>query len=306
MSTSSKSNGPTPVMAQYLAAKAGQPDALVFFRMGDFYELFFDDAVAAAGALDIALTRRGQHEGADIPMCGVPAHSAEGYLAKLVRKGFKVAICDQLEDPAEARKRGSKAVVHRDVVRVITPGTLTEDSLLDPRSANRLAGIAFGAGGLEAALAWADVSTGEFAVMAAPGQRLLDEAAGLSIGEIVHVDAEHGRAEVLGLAALAGAASPRPARAADPVTARRALCEGFGVATLDGFGDFSRTELAALGLVYDYVRTTQAGALPRLSPPRRLETAGVMAIDATTRASLELERSQQGGRAGSLLATSDR
>lgn len=306
MSASAKTSGPTPVMAQFLAAKQAHPDALLFFRMGDFYELFFEDAEKAARALDIALTKRGQHEGADIPMCGVPAHSAEGYLAKLVRKGFRVAICEQLEDPAEARKRGSKSVVHRDVVRVITPGTLTEDSLLDPRASNRLAAIAFAAGGLEAALAWADVSTGEFAVMSAPAQRLVDEAAGLSIGEIVHVDSEYGRAEVMALAALAGAASPRPARASDPAAAKRVLCNGFGVATLEGFGDFQRAELAALGLVYDYITTTQAGAAPRLSPPRRLETAGVMAIDATTRASLELERSQQGGRAGSLLDAIDR
>jgi DNA mismatch repair protein MutS len=306
MSASAKTSGPTPVMAQFLAAKQAHPDALLFFRMGDFYELFFEDAEKAARALDIALTKRGQHEGTDIPMCGVPAHSAEGYLAKLVRKGFRVAICEQLEDPAEARKRGSKSVVHRDVVRVITPGTLTEDSLLDPRASNRLAAIAFAAGGLEAALAWADVSTGEFAVMSAPAQRLVDEAAGLSIGEIVHVDSEYGRAEVMALAAMAGAASPRPARASDPAAAKRVLCNGFGVATLEGFGDFQRVELAALGLVYDYIATTQAGAAPRLSPPRRLETAGVMAIDATTRASLELERSQQGGRAGSLLDAIDR
>ena len=298
--------GATPVMAQYLAAKADQPDALLFFRMGDFYELFFEDARQAAGALDIALTKRGQHAGEDIPMCGVPAHSAEGYIARLVRKGFRVAICEQVEDPAEARKRGSKAVVRREVIRVITPGTLTEDSLLDPRAANRLCALVFAAGGLEAALAWADVSTGEFAVMAASPQRLVDEAAGLSVGEVLLVDTTLDRPAARALAALCGAVTPRPAARADPRAAERALKDGFGVASLDGFGSFETVELSALGLVHDYIRTTQAGVAPRLAPPQQRSTAGVMAIDATTRASLEIERSQRGTRDGSLLAAVDR
>src|SRR5881392_1849055 len=151
--------GATPVMAQFFEAKASQPDALVFFRMGDFYELFFEDAGKASAALGITLTARGQHGGAPIPMCGVPVHAAEAYLAKLIRAGFKVAVCEQMEDPAEARKRGSKSVVRRDVVRVVTPGTLTEDSLLDARGANRLAAIAVRAG--QAALASLELSTGE-------------------------------------------------------------------------------------------------------------------------------------------------
>jgi DNA mismatch repair protein MutS len=303
--TASVAQGPTPVMAQYLAAKEAHPDALLFFRMGDFYELFFDDAKAASAALDIALTKRGQHLGEDIAMAGVPAHSAEAYLAKLVRKGFKVAICDQTEDPAEARKRGSKAVVRRDVVRIITPGTLTEDTLLDPRAANRLAGLAFAAGGLEAALAWADVSTGEFGVMSASPQRLIDEAAALSIGELVIVDSELSKPVGKAVAAVSGAVTPRPASKGDAKSAKRALELGFGVQTLDAFGHFDKAELSALGLVYDYISLTQAGGAPKLSPPRRYETAGLMAIDATTRASLELERSQRGAREGSLLAAID-
>jgi len=150
---------PSPMMAQYLAIKAGQPDTLLFYRMGDFYEMFFDDARAAAAALDIALTKRGQHAGQDIPMCGVPVANHEVYLARLIRKGFKVAICEQIEDPAEARKRGGKAVVKRDIVRVITPGTLTEDHLLEPRRANYLAALAEAGGTM--GLAWFDLSTGE-------------------------------------------------------------------------------------------------------------------------------------------------
>lgn len=292
-------------MAQYLAAKEAHPDALLFFRMGDFYELFFDDAKSAAQALDIALTKRGQHLGEDIAMAGVPAHSAEAYLAKLVRKGFKVAICDQTEDPAEARKRGSKSVVRRDVVRIITPGTLTEETLLDPRAANRLAGLAFAAGGLEVALAWADVSTGEFGVMSAPPQRLIDEAAALSIGELIIVDSELDKPLGKAIAAVSGSVTPRPAGKADAKAAARTLATGFGVQSLDGFGDFKKAEISALGLVYDYVSLTQAGGAPKLAPPKRFETAGLMAIDATTRISLEIERSQRGTREGSLLGAID-
>lgn len=297
---------PTPVMAQYLAAKAQHPDALLFFHMGDFYELFFDDAKTAARALDIALTKRGQHQGEDIAMAGVPAHAAEAYLAKLVRQGFKVAICDQTEDPAEARKRGSKAVVAREVVRIITPGTLTEDTLLDPRSANRLAGLAFASGGLDIALAWADVSTGEFGVMQASGQRLVDEAYSLSMGELLVRDTDLAHPVAKALAALAGAVTPRRGSSGDAKAAQRNLEQGFGVGTLDGFGAFSKVELMALSLVYDYVRLTQAGGAPKLMPPKQLVSSGLMAIDATTRASLELERSQKGARQGSLLHALDR
>src|SRR5215813_14832818 len=150
----------TPLMAQYLAVKRQHPDALLFYRMGDFYELFFEDAEKASAALSIVLTTRGTHLGAPIKMCGVPIHAAEGYLNRLIRQGFKVAVCEQTEDPAEAKKRGSKSVVRRDVVRLVTPGTLTEESLLEARSANILA--ALGRAGGVLALAAADMSVGEF------------------------------------------------------------------------------------------------------------------------------------------------
>src|SRR6185437_1371831 len=153
------SSAPSPMMAQYLSIKAAHPDCLLFYRMGDFYEMFFGDAKVAAAALDIALTKRGQHQGRDIPMCGVPVHSHEVYLSRLIRKGFKVALCEQIEDPAEAKKRGSKSVVKRDIVRIITPGTLTEDHLLEPRKANYLAALAEAGGAL--GLSWFDLSTGE-------------------------------------------------------------------------------------------------------------------------------------------------
>src|ERR1700760_3881798 len=146
----------TPSMAQFLGIKAAHPEYLLFYRMGDFYELFFEDAARAAEALDIALTKRGKHRGDDIPMCGVPVHASDQYLEKLIRKGFRVAVCEQMEDPAEARKRGSKSVVKREVIRLVTPGTLTEDSLLEPRSANVL--VSLGRAGHELALASVDIS----------------------------------------------------------------------------------------------------------------------------------------------------
>lgn len=298
--------GPTPVMAQYIAAKQEHKDALLFFRMGDFYEVFFEDAKTAAAALDIALTKRGYHNGEDIPMAGVPAHSVEGYLAKLVRQGFKVAICDQLETPEEAKKRGAKAVILRQVTRIITPGTLTEESLLDARSSNRLCAMVFALGGIEAALAWADVSTGEFAVMSGHPQRLIDEASGLSIGEALLLDKDFDRPHSKILGAISGALTLRPSIKADVKSAINQLCQGFNVATLDGFGDFEKIEISALGMLYDYVQTTQAGALPKLTPPARMNANAYMAIDASTRNSLEIERTQKGQKAGGLIHAIDR
>lgn len=297
---------PTPVMAQFLAAKEEYPDALVFFRMGDFYELFFEDAKKASAALDIALTKRGQHKGEEIPMCGVPAHSAEGYLAKLVRLGFKVAICDQLETPQEAKKRGYKAIVRREVTRIITPGTLTEESLLDARANNCLGALIFGLTGIDGALAWCDVSTGEFMVSSGSVARLLDEASGLNITEALLIDKDVNRPEAILFASLAGASSPRPSQKADVKSCENLLLKGFKVQTLAGFDDFSKLEISALGMVYDYVETTQAGTLPKLIAPKKHNIGQYMAIDPSTRISLEIEKGQKGGRAGSLLGAIDK
>jgi DNA mismatch repair protein MutS len=296
----------TPMMAQYLEVKRAHPDALLFYRMGDFYELFFDDAVAASAALDIALTKRGKHEGEDIPMCGVPVHAAESYLARLIREGFRVAVCEQLEDPAEARKaRGSKALVRRDVVRIVTQGTLTEDTLLDARRHNYLASLARAEGGL--ALAWVDVSTGELSVRTLHEPGLAAALAGLEPGEILV-------GEALAAAPLVKAAldefarvlTPLPASRFDSENGRRRLETLYGVGSLDAYGAFSRAELAALGGLVDYIELTQKGRLPRLAPPRRIEEGAVMAIDAATRRNLELTRSLAGERKGSLLAVIDR
>ncbi|KAF0184937.1 MAG: DNA mismatch repair protein MutS [Hyphomonadaceae bacterium] len=297
--------GPTPVMAQYLGAKEQHPDALLFFRMGDFYEVFFEDAKTASAALDIALTKRGNHNGEDIPMAGVPAHSIENYLAKLVRQGFKVAICDQVETPEDAKKRGYKAVVKREVTRIITAGTLTEESLLAADTSNRISALVFALGGLEAALAWADVSTGEFAVMGGHPQRLIDEASGLNIGEALLIDKDFERPHAKILASLAGSLTLRPAIKADTKSSQIQLCQGYNVATLEGFGDFDKLEISALGLLYEYVKTTQAGLLPKLKPPARICADNFVAIDAATRNSLEIDKSQKGQKAASLLHAID-
>ncbi|MFO1159904.1 MAG: DNA mismatch repair protein MutS [Reyranellaceae bacterium] len=295
----------TPMMRQYLAIKAAHPGHLVFYRMGDFYELFFDDAVAASAALDIALTKRGQHLGEDIKMCGVPVHSHEAYLSRLIRQGFKVAVCEQVEDPAEAKKRGAKSVVERAVVRVITPGTLTEDALLDARSHNYLAAIAEAQG--ELALAWLDLSTADFAAQPVlPGQ-LAAALARLAPGELLLPDRLLARDPIKAtLEEWNSVLTPLPSARFDSDNARKRLQVTFKVAALDSFGAFSRAETAACGALLDYVALTQAGKLPALSPPRRERADGTMEIDPATRRNLELVRGLDGRRDGSLLATIDR
>ncbi|WP_397541655.1 DNA mismatch repair protein MutS [Roseovarius salis] len=291
------------MMAQYLDIKAHYPSALLFYRMGDFYELFFDDAVAAAEALDIALTKRGKHLGEDIPMCGVPVHSAEGYLLTLIRKGFRVAVCEQTEDPADARKRGAKAVVRREVVRLVTPGTLTEETLLDARRHNYLASFARVRG--EGALAWVDISTGSFHVMLLPEVRLAPELARLAPSELIVTD--HEELELSEIVSDTGVSITPLARSAfDSAGGTDRLCKLFGVETLDAFGRFGRAELAAMGAIVEYLEITQKGKLPLLRAPVREAQARVMQIDAATRRNLELTHALSGGRSGSLLAAMDR
>lgn len=295
------SDQPTPMMAQYLAIRDANPGALLFYRMGDFYEMFFDDAVQAAAALDIALTKRGTHQGEPIPMCGVPVHAAESYLLTLIRKGFRVAIAEQMEDPAEAKKRGSKSVVARDVVRLVTPGTLTEESLLEARRHNFLA--AFAQVRDESALAWVDISTGAFQVMECPLSRLAPELARLAPRELLAAEG----AGLDELAVDAGAAlTDLHVSAFDSGAGTRRLCALYGVETLDGFGSFSRAELSAMGAIVDYLEMTQKGKLPLMRPPVRERAGGAMQIDAATRRNLELTQALSGGREGSLLAAIDR
>jgi len=294
----------TPMMAQYLEIKAQYPDALLFYRMGDFYEMFFDDAVNASEALDIALTKRGKHNGDDIPMCGVPFHAAEGYLLTLIRKGFRVAVGEQLETPAEAKKRGGKSVVKRDVVRLVTPGTITEDSLLEARRHNFL--VAYAELRDQAALAWADISTGAFHVMPVGRVRLSPELARLGPSELLVADGpayDHIRplAEEYKIPL-----TPLGKASFDSTAAEKRICAQFKVSALDGFGTFSRAEVSAMGALIDYLEITQKGKLPLLQIPEQESEDRVMQIDAATRRNLELTRSLSGGRAGSLLAVVDR
>ena len=299
----------TPMMAQYLRIKEEAGDALLFYRMGDFYELFFDDAVKAAGALDIALTKRGRHRGEDIPMCGVPWHSYDTYLARLIKKGFKVAICEQTEDPAEAKKRGSKSVVRREIVRLVTPGTLTEDTLLNPNENNFLGALSILGGGDDAALAWVDVSTGELCVRSTGASEFRFHAAAVSLSELIVVDEAPSRDDwrrVFSSIDTIQTISPQPAAIFDSRSGERRLREVFSVAALDGFGAFSRAEISALGALLSYVSLTQVGRMPALRPPKRSGEDTTMLIDQATRASLEIVQTQTRARAGSLVAAVDK
>jgi len=297
----------TPMMAQFLEIKEGVgPEALLFYRMGDFYELFFDDAVRAAAALDIALTKRGKHLGEPIPMCGVPVHSSEVYLQRLIKKGFRVAVCEQTESPAEAKKRGSKSVVRREVVRLVTPGTLTEDNLLDARGSNLIVSLVRTAAG-DHALAWADVSDGMFRTCASGAGDMAAQIAALSPREIVLPETLYIDADFISELGVEGIAlTPQPDTKFDIRAGERRLSERFQVGDLEGLGDFSKAEVAAAGALLDYLELTQAGAPVQLSAPKASRTSGYLAIDPATRASLEIDRTQKGARKGSLLSVIDR
>ncbi|MEP0338107.1 MAG: DNA mismatch repair protein MutS [Alphaproteobacteria bacterium] len=293
------------MMAQFLEIKAAHPGALLFYRMGDFYEMFFDDAVKASQTLDIALTKRGKHLGDDIPMCGVPVHSHESYLTRLIRAGHKVAICEQVEDPAEAKKRGSKSVVKRAVQRIVTPGTITEDTLLDARSHNYLCAVA--AAQSDLGLAWIDMSTGDFLTQPVSAASLGAALARIDAGELLCADRILETPDLFEtFADWKDRLTPLPAARFDSANGEKRLKDLFHVGTLAGFGNFSRAELAAAGALVDYVELTQKGKVPRLAPPRQLSAGAVMGIDAATRRNLELTRTMTGERRGSLLDVIDR
>jgi len=299
----------TPMMEQYIEIKAANPDCLLFYRMGDFYELFFDDAEIASRALGIMLTKRGKHLGRDIPMCGVPVERSDEYLHRLIALGHRVAVCEQLEDPAEAKKRGAKSVVRRDVVRLVTPGTLTEDSLLDAKRNNYLLAIARARASDEAdrfALAWIDISTGEFRIVECEAATLTAEVARLEPSEVILPDALYNDQELAPWLRTLDHVMPLTRDVFDSATADRRLADYFGVATTEGFGALSRLELTAAAACVTYVERTQLGKRPPLSPPLRENAGATLAIDQATRANLELIRTLNGERRGSLLAAIDR
>ncbi len=299
----------TPMMEQFIEIKAANQDCLLFYRMGDFYELFFDDAVQASKTLGITLTKRGQHLGKDIPMCGVPVHAADDYLQKLIAHGHRVAVCEQTEDPAEARKRGSKSVVRRNVVRLVTPGTLTEEKLLSPSESNFLMALARvkGMGDEGYALAWLDISTGAF--------RLAESAAGRLLADIMRIDPKeiivsdqlfHDDALRPVFDTLGRIVTPQPAVLFDSGSAEGRITRFYGVSTLDGFGAFSRAELAAAAAAIAYIEKTQLSERPPLARPERETSGSTLFIDPATRGNLELLRTLSGQREGSLMKTLDR
>lgn len=302
----------TPMMAQYCEIKAANPDCLLFYRMGDFYELFFEDALVASQALGITLTKRGKHLGEDVAMCGVPYHSADSYLQRLIRLGHRVAVCEQMEDPAEAKKRGSKAVVRRDVVRLVTPGTLTEESLLDAHANNFLTSLfqvpsdrTEGDGVF--ALASVDISTGEFLVATLRQSDLAGELVRLASSEIIVGENLFGLDVVRAVSAQAeSSVTPVPQAYFDSSLGERLLKSALGVSEVAGLGDFDRGELAAIGGLLKYVDVTQIGKMPSLRVPKKSGPQSVLVIDGATRVSLELTQASNGGRAGSLLGAVDR
>src|SRR4030088_3082251 len=298
----------TPMMEQYLEIKAANPGLLLFYRMGDFYEMFFEDAEIASRALGIMLTKRGKHQGMDIPMCGVPVERSDDYLHRLIALGHRVAVCEQMEDPAQARARGNKSVVRRDVVRLVTPGTLTEDTLLDARTNNYLLAMARArgsSGGDRIGLAWIDIFTAEFMVTECAPAGLSAALARINPNEVIVTDALYGDPELGPLLRELPAVTPLTRDVFDGATAERRLCDYFAVATMDGLSAMSRLEATAAAAAVTYVDRTQVGKRPPLSPPSREAAGTTMAIDPATRANLELTRTLAGERRGSLLDAID-
>lgn len=301
----------TPMFQQYHEIKSQHPDSLLFYRMGDFYELFYEDAVKASKALDITLTRRGKNEDETVPMCGVPYHASDNYLARLIRQGHRVAICEQMEDPEDAKKRPGKTLVKREVVRVVTPGTLTEDTLLDGRRNNFLATLwrvpKATIKAEEFSIASLDISTGEFYVESVPQTELFNALARLRPSELIAPDTLIQQPDLFEIFQnFKKAIYPLPAARFDFENGHKRLLELFGVKTLDAFGQFSKGAITAASTLIDYVQLTQKGGLPRLDPPQMVTTRAKLAVDEATRQNLELMATLSGEQKGSLLHTIDR
>ncbi|QOL19552.1 DNA mismatch repair protein MutS [Candidatus Bodocaedibacter vickermanii] len=292
------------MMAQYFAIKEQHKNALLFYRLGDFYELFYEDAITASKALDITLTKRGQNQGEAIPMCGIPFHAYENYLSRLIRQGYSVAICEQMETPEEAKKRGGKSVVQRDVVRVVTPGTLTEDTLLNAGLPNYLCAI--NTSDDQVICGFVDISTGVFLLETSdpltldtvlekysPSEVLISESARSSVERASYIVTHRKKV------------TWQPASRFDSYTGHKRLCQMYQVSTLESFGHFSDDEISVAGALVDYVSLTQKQHMPRLSPPKKIRSDGFLFIDAQTRRSLELTMTLKGEYKGSILSFLD-
>lgn len=303
----------TPMMEQYFNIKAENAGFLLFYRMGDFYELFFEDALIASHVLGIALTARGKRNGEDIPMCGVPVFAAEDYLQKLIAANYRIAVCEQMEDPAEARKRGPKSVVRREVIRRVTPGTITEEKLLAPERGNYLMALAKtraktgGQDEEEFALAWADISTGAFRVEISRKKSLLSDILRIEPQELLVADSLFQDPDLRPLFDIIGkAVTPQPDSLFAAATAESRICAYYRVATLDGFADFGKAELKAAAALLGFVEKTQIHNRPPLARPAREDKSQYVFIDAATAANLELTRTLAGKSEGSLLKVIDR
>jgi len=299
----------TPMMKQYMRLKSANPDYLLFYRMGDFYELFFDDAVKAAQSLGITLTKRGKHLGQDIPMCGVPVHAADDYLQKLIASGYRVAVCEQTEDAVEAKKRGAQSIVKREVIRLVTPGTLTEEKLLDPSCANYLMSVGYvkTRRGNNFALAWIDISIGTFRVIETQVDRLLADIMRVDPQELIVADDIFHHEKLRPVFDSVGrVVSPQSPCLFDISTAAGRISRYYRVATLDGYADFSQAELAAISGIIAYIEKTQISKHPPLMPPEREDDSSMLFIDPATRLSLELMRTLSGEHDSSLIKAIDR
>jgi DNA mismatch repair protein MutS len=294
----------TPMMAQYFAIKKQHENALLFYRLGDFYELFYEDAIVASKALDITLTKRGQNQGEDIPMCGIPFHAYENYLSRLIKQGYSVAICEQLESPEEAKKRGGKSVVQRDVVRVVTPGTLTEDTLLKAGQPNYLCAINVSKDTL--ICGFVDISTGVFVLEHSALQTLDSILTKYEPSEVLISEAARKHVESSSyIVTHRKKVTWQPESRFDQYSGFKRLCQVYKVSTLESFGVFSDHEIALAGALVDYIALTQKQQMPRLSPPKKLSSEGFLFIDAQTRRSLELTTTITGEFKGSILSFLD-
>ncbi|QTP62385.1 DNA mismatch repair protein MutS [Wolbachia endosymbiont of Wiebesia pumilae] len=294
----------TPVMEQYLNLKAQYKDHLLFYRLGDFYELFFDDAIKAAKLLNIVLTKRGNSCGQEIPMCGVPAHSSESYLHKLIDLGFKVAICDQLETADEAKKRGYKSIVKRDVVRAVTPGTIIEDSLLEDKSNNYLASIV--EQNDEYAISWLELSTGKFFHTLTSLKALDSDLLRISPRELLISEKFTEDEKIRSILKNYKISITQHAQSFFEYSkSHRTLCEFYKIRELGSIGNFSKVEIMACGALLEYVRVTQRGSIPRLEFPKTYKQQNFMLIDASARRNLELFSTQFGEKKGSLISVID-